>query len=583
MAAPSTPAPPEPLAAATAIPLSSSPVAMCNDAAADCSAPFAFVRGSHLSSPAASFGGLSSLAAAGASSTLLGVTDDGRLLAIPSAPGATDTAWMTPLQDAEGNSLVGAFSASGLRLSDAEGLTRDAEGQLYVSFEREHRVWRYPPTGGRASALGFGPVLSACNGAGMTGGNEGVEALVWLPVTAVAPPVGGQLLAICEGEGSRTDPAVGAGAAPAWLLDPLQPSSTAAIALEYELHGTLRPVDLAYVPGAGLLVLERDYTPGYGNRIALRHVPEHEVHAARAAPGARLQARLLLEMTPDCCAVDNFEGLAVRLEGEQLRLWLASDDNFSSRQRTLLYELTLETSHLLSDGPPSLPPLPSPFRSPSPPPPLPPPQPPSPSPPPTSPPLSGPREFFSPSPPPPQPPTPSPPPSQQPPPSPPPSSSSPPLRHSSPVPPSSPPPLLEQLQADLIEEVAPGREWLGWLIAFAAVFGSVLYVARACLLKCRDRCEWLTAQLSPQKARVGSFTVTSPPGSSALSSRKRSPRLVPPLTELSDMSFSEGFSSTRRPSPNAEPSSASESPATPPAKGFAQNGGSASTTETLPF
>ena len=63
-------------------------------------------------------------------------------------------------------------------------------------------------------------------------------------------------------------------------------------------------------------MLERSYAPGYGNTIRLRHVAEPDLRHARATPGARLQGALLFEISPDCCAADNFEGLAVRVEGE---------------------------------------------------------------------------------------------------------------------------------------------------------------------------------------------------------------------------------------------------------------------------
>ena len=40
--------------------------------------------------------------------------------------------------------------------------------------------------------------------------------------------------------------------------------------------------------------------------------------------------------------VDNFEGLALTTQGDTLRLWLISDDNFSDRQQTLLYAFDLD-------------------------------------------------------------------------------------------------------------------------------------------------------------------------------------------------------------------------------------------------
>ena len=350
-------------------PLDSSPVNICNDGGGSCIAPFTFVRGSHLTASSNSlFGGLSSLLTDPPDS-LLAITDHGELVRIPAVPSAAagDQGSIAPLLDEAGASVVFATDAGGQRLSDAEGLTRGAAQELYVSFERHHRVWRYPTVAGSAEALGFDAVLAQCNGSGDGAQNQGVEALVFVEADASSGS-GARLLAICERESSPTPTP---GASQAWLLDPS--GAADAQPLEYELHDGLAPVDLARVPGAGLLVLERDYTPGYGNRIRLRHVSEPELRAARTTAGTRLAPRLLLELNPECCAVDNFEGLAVRLDEAEglVRVWLVSDDNFSSHQRTLLYELTIATELLMppspspppsssSSQPPPSPPLPSP-------------------------------------------------------------------------------------------------------------------------------------------------------------------------------------------------------------------------------
>ena len=64
--------------------------------------------------------------------------DDGRIVAI--------TASAAPLTDETGEPLAPDWT-------DAEGLARAPDGSLFVSFEGEHRVWRYPPGSNRAEGI----------------------------------------------------------------------------------------------------------------------------------------------------------------------------------------------------------------------------------------------------------------------------------------------------------------------------------------------------------------------------------------------------------------------------------------------
>ena len=60
------------------------------------------------------------------------------------------------------------------------------------------------------------------------------------------------------------------------------------------------------------------------------------------APARVLPTRILARWQPPV-TLDNMEGLAIRREGERIFVYLVSDDNLSSLQRTLLmkFELTL--------------------------------------------------------------------------------------------------------------------------------------------------------------------------------------------------------------------------------------------------
>ena len=50
---------------------------------------------------------------------------------------------------------------------------------------------------------------------------------------------------------------------------------------------------------------------------------------------------MLAEFQPPL-AIDNFEGLAVREDGGETLVYLITDDNFSSVQRTLLFLFALQ-------------------------------------------------------------------------------------------------------------------------------------------------------------------------------------------------------------------------------------------------
>ena len=95
--------------------LSASPVNICNDGGSSCSAPFTFVRGTHLMAPSNSlFGGLSSLLADQPDS-LLAITDHGQIVRVPAFPsaGGNDQGSIAPLLDEAGASVVYASDAGG--------------------------------------------------------------------------------------------------------------------------------------------------------------------------------------------------------------------------------------------------------------------------------------------------------------------------------------------------------------------------------------------------------------------------------------------------------------------------------------
>ena len=179
---------------------------------------------------------------------------------------------------------------------DAEGLTRDGEGWL-VSFERDHRIWRYADLSGPAAPTAFDPVAIL----GPLKENDGVEAMAGdsrrLFLCAERIAAEGPNCAIVEDGAVR------------------RVSLTAPPALEPKLAF---PVDADFGRDGTLYVLFRSYSPEGGSRGAvLARSPDGHVRhlASLVAP----------------YSVDNYEGLAVREERGRTYLYLIADENFDRR------------------------------------------------------------------------------------------------------------------------------------------------------------------------------------------------------------------------------------------------------------
>ncbi|WP_300544691.1 esterase-like activity of phytase family protein [Maricaulis sp.] len=197
------------------------------------------------------------------------------------------------------------------RQGDSEGLAPIRDGRHAVSFEREHRVLAYDlgPDWTQAGSV-LPEVLQSPPGADALADNRGLEALA-----TIGP---NRLLAGIE-----------------------YPRS---VNLRHELWeampGSWRRLDLMLDPGFGLTgmtshagrlyLLTRFYSPDYGNRIIIRHMPE----AVLARPGPARPERLATLGAQH--SVDNFEGIAAFTRNGETILLIVSDDNYSNRQRTLL-------------------------------------------------------------------------------------------------------------------------------------------------------------------------------------------------------------------------------------------------------
>lgn len=203
----------------------------------------------------------------------------------------------------------------GRRQQDAEEIALLPDGTAIVSFEQDHRFWRYFP-----SAEPFqGPVeaVDPPPGLDLLPANGGVEALTNL--------ADGRLLAIAEGLTTAEGGRVG------WVRGP-----EGWAPLSYVAAPDFLPSGAAGLPNGDALVLERRFVDPFTYESRITRVPAAEIHA-----GARMSGREIARLSAPL-STDNFEGIAVRPgpNGETL-VYLVSDDNHVPIQRTLLLQFVL--------------------------------------------------------------------------------------------------------------------------------------------------------------------------------------------------------------------------------------------------
>ena len=251
-----------------------------------------------LASDHPAIGGLSGLLIDG--QTLLALTDHGWLLRSPLVDDATGLrpvgGEIVPLRDEAG----GRLSPSG---KDAEALAA-ADGALAVAFERDHRVVILD--GDRPARTILDRRLEAL------GHNQGIEALATL--------TDGRLIAIAEAPRD--------GAFPIFLLDASGIVATGALPQSGPHFVTGADVG----PDGRLYLLRRDFS--YLTGLSIR------IERYRIGPDGfpRPGTRETLATFESGSGIDNMEAIALWQEGAATRLAIASDDNFSFLQRTLLLD-----------------------------------------------------------------------------------------------------------------------------------------------------------------------------------------------------------------------------------------------------
>jgi hypothetical protein len=256
----------------------------------------------------------------------LHVTPDGRTLVSISDEGS----WFTATIDYdENNNLAGLTgrqigSLRGLdgkpladkQWADSEGMALMPDGSWIVSFERHHRIWRYPTLDGTPTAIDLPEDF------GKQPNNGGVETL-----TALAD---GRIIAISEEYTLR------AGANVGWIGMPAPGGHYAWSHFDYATIPDFKPTAITLLPDGSFATLERAFDMVRGVRVRVMNFASGQLQ-----PGGTVHAMELARLASPY-AVDNLEGLAATrgARGETL-LWLISDDNFNPLQRNilLLFEL----------------------------------------------------------------------------------------------------------------------------------------------------------------------------------------------------------------------------------------------------
>ena len=278
-----------------------------------------FRGGLVLSPTGRDFGGWSDLAVSADGRELLAISDEAHWLhahltydANGDLAGAEDGE-IAPMLNEKGEAMRG-------KDGDAEGLTlvtpNDLHGVALVSFERDVRVWRYDLSKGldaRPTNVPIGDWVKRLHG------NQQLEAITLLKSDT--------LLAFAETKVNPGDDILGA-----FEAYPGTPGRPATHMLSVRPHDPFAITSAAADGKGGTYLLERRFTILGGVGMEVRHVDAPELH-----PGARIEGKVIANLSAQDSTIDNMEGLAVRKgENGETLLYMISDDNYSPLQRTLL-------------------------------------------------------------------------------------------------------------------------------------------------------------------------------------------------------------------------------------------------------
>jgi hypothetical protein len=272
--------------------------------------------GIEIRSPDSRFGGLSGLIVSADGKRLLAQSDEAHIFRadiVYDSEGnlaGVEHGELADLLDLSGKAMTG-------KQGDAEGLAalsdKGPDGPVAISFERDHRVWRYDLTKGLDAMPSVFPTPSDIKTLPF---NSGLESLT--------PTPQGSLLAIAETADAATNDHR------AWLLGGRDAADFQTLSVKH--HEPYEISDAMFGPDGNLYLLERHYfDPLRGIVIAVREVDGKDVKPGAELDGSEIASFTLGEN------IDNMEGIALRRDASGKTLvYLISDDNYSSIERTLL-------------------------------------------------------------------------------------------------------------------------------------------------------------------------------------------------------------------------------------------------------
>lgn len=275
-----------------------------------------FAGGLEINASSRHFGALSGFRFIDGQDRFIGVTDtgfwiDGTLMRDAGGkPAGVIGLTMAEITGENGAPITGKWQA------DAEGIAiRGAD--VWVSFEREHRVARYRSEDGKRMWQASAPPPVPLHELRRNRGFEGI---------ALAP-LDGHLAGALVGVSENSLDAAGN------IMAFVRPTTGDPFEFSVAKRDDFYITDVDFLPDGNLILLERRFNVRDGVAMRLRLIDDAAI-AARAT----VDGEILLEADMRF-QIDNMEGLAITEDEDGVpRLTIVSDDNHSILQRNLLIE-----------------------------------------------------------------------------------------------------------------------------------------------------------------------------------------------------------------------------------------------------
>lgn len=279
-----------------------------------------YLQGWVLTSDHGAFGGISSMRALGGGH-LLAISDRGAILRFQAGQ---DSVWRLSLSTIPAGPGPEEYYSRFNR--DIEAMAYDPEtDRTWLAFEFWHSIWRYDRDFRRADGRRARPREMRNWPA-----NGGIEAMVRLR--------DGRFLLFSEDARPNAAPK-GTTEALLFPRDPLE-DGRRPLRFFYRPPEGYLATDAAELPDGRVLLLNRHFSLLNGISATISLIDPDDIRPNQVVE-SKLVARLKSPM-----AVDNMEALAVETREGRLIAWIASDNNFSLLQRSLLMKFALDPDRL---------------------------------------------------------------------------------------------------------------------------------------------------------------------------------------------------------------------------------------------